>query len=135
MTANIFVASARRVFIAGQIKVDLNDCNPISSIWFEINERDLNRIVLAIFSAVGKYGRTKNVVQRGFFADSILLDFLANDISNGRSKSSVVTIGTQSLLLLAAKSVIVVIAISKLSSMYLAATIDGVVLNSVCDVR
>ena len=130
MFALIFVASARSVFIAGQIKFDLDNCNPISSIRFKIHKGDLNQFVQLIFSLVGKYGRTNNVVQRGPFG-IILLDFLANNVSNGRIESSVVTIGGHSLLLFAAKGVMVVAAISQLSSVNLALTIDGVVLNSV----
>ena len=133
MLALIFVASAGGVFIAGEIKFDLDDCHPISSIWLTIDKRDLNHFVLFVFGMVRRYGRTKNVVQRGpiFGGGNILLDFLANNISNGRIKSSVVTIGSHSLLLFAAKSIMVVFAISQLSSVNLTATIDGVVLNSV----
>ena len=133
MLALIFVASARGVFIAGKIIFDLDDCHPISSIWFMIHKRDLNHFVLFVFGMVGRNGRTKNVVQRGpfFGGGNILLHFLANYISNGRIKSSVVTIGSHSWLLFAAKGIVIIFAISQLSSVNLAATIDGVVLNSV----
>ena len=112
MPTLVFVASARRVFIAGQIKIDLDDRNPVPSVWLEIHKRNLNHVVLVIFGTVGKYGRTKNMVQRGPFGGNILLDFLANNVSNGRIESSVVTNGSYSFLLLAAKSIVVVVAIS-----------------------
>ena len=62
----------------------------------------------------------------------MLFLFLANNIGNGRSKSGVVTIGTScSLLLLTAKSVVIVLAIGQLTSVNFTPTIDGIVLNSV----
>ena len=82
MTALIIVATARRALIAHQIMFDLDDGNPVPSIRLEIHKRYLDHIVLVVFGMVGIDGRTKNMVQRGPFGSSVLLDFLANYLSN-----------------------------------------------------
>lgn len=135
--ALIFVASACGVFIADQVKFDLDERNPIAAAGFEVDKGNLNHIVLAVLVLIGGYGRTNNVVQRGLSTGgNILFHFLANNVGNGRSKSSVVIIGTScSLLLLAAKSVMVVLAIGQLTGVDFTSTIDSIVLNSVYKMR
>ena len=137
MRALIFVASACGVLIADQVKFDLDERNPIAAAGFEVNKGNLNHIVLAVLVVIGGYGRTNNLVQRGLSTGgNILCYFLANNVGNGRSKSSVVTIDAScSLLLLAAKSVMVVLAIGQLTGVDFTSTIDSIVLNSVYKMR
>ena len=133
MRALIFVASACGVLIADEVKFYLDERNPIAAAGFEVNKGNLNHIVFAVLVLFGGYSRTCNVVQRGLsIGCNILFHFLANNVGNGRSKSSVVTIGTScSLILLAAKSIMVALAIGQLTGVDFTCTIDSIVLNSV----
>jgi len=132
MGALVMIASARCVLIAGQLKLDLDDGNPVASAWLQIIKSDLNGIVLGVFGMVGHNDRTMTV-HCSFFGFCLFRDVDADDIRNGRGKSLIVTVGKRidCLFLLAAKRFVIFLSIGELSGMNLAFTIDGIVLNSV----